>query len=35
MHLLLFLHPDDRFMDADRIDQIISAELPDPALDTD
>ena len=35
MHLLLFLHPHDRFMDADRIDQIISAELPDPAPDTD
>ena len=35
MHLLLLLYPHDRFIDADRIDQIISAELPDPALDTD
>lgn len=35
MHLLLFLHPDDRFLDADKIDQIISAELPDPNLDQD
>ena len=30
MHLLLFLHPEDRFLSAERIDEIISAELPDP-----
>ena len=28
MHLLLFLHLDDRFLSTDRIDQIISAEIP-------
>jgi Helitron helicase-like domain at N-terminus len=33
IHLLLFLHPDDRFLDAIRIDQVVSAELPDPLLD--
>ena len=33
MHLLLFLHPDDRFITPDRIDQVVSAELPNPALD--
>ena len=30
MHLLLFLHPEDRFLSAERIDEIISAEHPDP-----
>ena len=30
MHLLLFLHPDDNFHTTERIDQIISAELPLP-----
>lgn len=33
IHLLLFLHPDDHFQDANSIDQIVSAELPDPTLD--
>lgn len=28
MHLLLFLHREDRFLIAERIDEIISAELP-------
>ena len=28
MHLLLFLHPDDRFLIVEKIDEIISAELP-------
>ena len=28
MHLLLFLHPDDRFLTVEKIDEIISAELP-------
>lgn len=35
LHLLLFLHPEDRFLDAQRIDEIISAELPDPESDPD
>ena len=35
IHLLLFLHPDDRYLEIDRIDQIICAELPDPAIDID
>ena len=30
MHLLLFFHPEDRFLFAECIDEIISAELPDP-----
>ena len=33
MHLLLFLHLEDRFLDAHRVDQIVSAELPDPEQD--
>ncbi|KAH0614326.1 uncharacterized protein H6S33_006212 [Morchella sextelata] len=33
MHLLIFLHPDDRFLTAERIDEIVCAELPDPATD--
>ena len=33
VHILLFLHPEDRFMTADRIDQIVSAEFPDPQMD--
>ena len=28
MHLLLFLHSDDRFLTAEKIDEVISAELP-------
>ena len=35
MHLLLFLHPDDRFLTPERIDEIVCAELPDPMLDID
>jgi hypothetical protein len=34
MHLLLFLHPDDRFLDAVYIDEIGSAELLDQLLDS-
>ena len=26
MHLLLFLHPDDRFLTVEKIDEIISAD---------
>ena len=33
MHLLRFLHPDDRFLTCERIDEIISAQLP--TLDAD
>lgn len=35
IHLLLFLHPDDRYLEIDRDDQIICAELLDPAIDID
>ena len=30
MHLLLFLHLENRFLSAERINEIISAELPNP-----
>ena len=33
MHLLVFLRPEDRFLDAARIDQIVQAELPDERSD--
>ena len=33
MHLLLFLHPEDRFLTPERIDEIICAELPTPLQD--
>ena len=33
MHLLLFLHPDNRFLTPERIDEVVCAELPDPTLD--
>ena len=33
MHLLLFLHPDDQFITPDPIDQVVSAEIPDPTFD--
>ena len=33
MHLLLFLHSEDRFLNADKIDQIVMAELPDAEMD--
>ena len=35
MHLLLFLHSDDRFLSAEAIDKIVRAELPNPAVDPD
>ena len=35
LHCLLFLHRDDTFSDRYRIDDLIRAELPDPALDPD
>lgn len=35
LHLLLFLHTKDRFIDAEKLDQIICAELPDPSWDPD
>ncbi|KAA6411530.1 MAG: hypothetical protein FRX48_04810 [Lasallia pustulata] len=35
MHLLLFLHTEDHFLDQERIDQVVRAELPDPAMDPD
>jgi hypothetical protein len=34
-HLLLFLDRDDQFMSPERIDEIVCAELPDPAIDED
>ena len=34
MHLLLFLHTDDHFMTAERIDKIVCAEIPDANLDS-
>ena len=33
MHLLLFQHPDYRFLTAERIDEVVRAELPDSRLD--
>ena len=35
MNLLLFLHSDDRFLSGKAIDNIVCAELPDPAVDPD
>lgn len=35
MHLLLFLHESDRFIEPSHIDEIICAELPSPELDQD
>lgn len=34
-HILLFLHRDDGFLTRERVDDLICAELPDPALDAD
>ena len=33
MHLLIFLHPDDKIYDANQVDNIVSAQLPDPTLE--
>ena len=35
MHLLLFLHTEDCFLDQECIDQVMHAELPDPAMNPD
>ena len=32
MHLLIFLHPDDKIRDAAQVDSIVSAQIPDPDL---
>ena len=32
MHLLIFLHPDDKICDAAQVDSIVSAQIPDPDL---
>jgi hypothetical protein len=31
LHLLLFLHPDDKFITPEQVDEVVSAELPDEA----
>ena len=33
MHCLIFLHPDDKIHDADQVDNIVSAQLPDQNQD--
>ena len=33
MHALIFLHPDDKILDANQVDNIVSAQLPDPNTD--
>ena len=33
MHCLIFLHPDDKILDANQVDNIVSAQLPDPIED--
>ena len=33
MHALIFLHPDDKILDANQVDNIVSAQLPDPDTD--
>jgi len=33
MHLLLFLQPTATFLTADHVDEVVRAELPDPAWD--
>jgi hypothetical protein len=35
IHLLMFLRPKDRFLTSKRIDDIVCAKLPNPALDRD
>ena len=35
MHLLLFLQPTATFLTADRVNEVVCAELPDPAWDPD
>jgi hypothetical protein len=34
MHLLIFLHRDFDFLDATKVDEVISAEIPSPELDS-
>ena len=33
MHALIFLHPDDKILDANQVNNIVSAQLPDPNTD--
>ena len=33
MHALIWLHPDDKILDANQVDNIVSAQLPDPDED--
>ena len=33
MHALIWLHPDDKILDANQVDNIVSAQLPDPDQD--
>jgi hypothetical protein len=33
MHALIFLHPDDKILDANQVDRIVSAQIPDPDLE--
>lgn len=33
MHLLIFLHSDNQFLEASHIDEVICAELPTPEID--
>jgi hypothetical protein len=35
MHLLIFLHPDDKILDANQVDDIVSAQIPDQNVDPD
>jgi len=35
IHILLFLHRDDNFLERARVDELICAELPDPTVDLD
>ena len=35
MHLLLFFDLKDRFLSANKIDEVVSAEFPNPELHTD
>ena len=33
MHALIFLHPNDKILDANQVNNIVSAQIPDPDLD--